>query len=181
VAGRTEHRSQPGSKPSTLGASYLTNFIMKGMVLSLLLLFSLTRTISGQNINLVIQVNEKLAISEVSHSYLVVGQDSNSVKMPVNYVPGELTLTTEIWNAINSDKSKKISLYFDYTTYSKDKQNVANFYTDLTRQQLQQPYLILNIYDFRNRRYKHWYQWHTDKDFLAELTFPGSGMYVRQK
>ena len=154
---------------------------MKSIFLSLLLLLSLTWTITGQNINIVIQVNEKLAISEVSHIYLVVGQDGNSVKTPVNYVPGELTLTTEIWNAINSDKSKKISLYFDYITYSKDKQNVANFYADLTREQLQKSYLILNIYDFRDRRYKHWYQWHTDKDFLAELTFPGSGMYVRQK
>jgi hypothetical protein len=151
---------------------------MKIILLYLLLFLTHAWTSTGQNINLVIQVNEKLVIGELSRIFFVVGPDSNSVKLPVNYVPGKLTLTNEIWSAINSGESKKLWLYFDYTTYSKDKQNVANFYVDLSRELLNKSYLILNIYDFRDKKYKHWYQWHTDKKFLAELAFPGSGMYI---
>lgn len=155
--------------------------MMKSIFPFLLLLLGSTWTITAQNINLIIQVNERLVISGLTNVYVVVGHDNNSVQTPVNYVPGKLTLTNEIWNTINTDSSRKITLHFDYNTYSKKKHNTANFYVDLAKQQLQNPYLILNIYDFRDKKYKHWYQWHTDKSFLAELTFPGSGLYIRQK
>ncbi len=99
----------------------------------------------------------------------------------INYVPGDLIINDEAWNKINSDSSAKIFLKFDYNTFSKNHQKIANFFVELTRWKLKQRYLILNIYDFRDKKYKQWYQWHTDKKFLAELNFPSSGIYIRQR
>ncbi len=82
---------------------------------------------------------------------------------------------------INSNNFTKFALHFNYNTFFKGKHEVANFYVDLTQDKLKQPYLILNIYDFRNKKYKSWYQWHTEKDFLAELRFPNSGLYIRKE
>ncbi len=136
----------------------------------------------GQNVNLVIQVNEKLVVSELSSIYLVFGTGTEVKKIPVGYVPGDLILDEKALALINADTLNKFSLRFDYNTYSNDNHEIANFYVDLTKQQIKQPYLVLNIYDFRDKKYRHWYKWlTTDKDFLAELRYPNSGIYIRKK
>ena len=146
----------------------------------LLQVASLTSAYS-QNVNLIIQVNEKLIVSGLTNVYFTFDSIDNSQRFGVNYVPGDLILSTELLNRINSDTSSKLFLHFDYNSYAKQNRITANFYAELSRQILAEPYLILNIYDFRDKRYRHWYKWHTDKEFLAELTFPGSGMYIREK
>ena len=147
----------------------------------LILFFCFSTTLFSQNINLIIQVNDKLVIDGISSIYLKFGSGSNEKRIPVNYVPGDLIITSEAWNQINSDTAATFSLNFDYSTSNKQKQQITNFYAALTRYKLTRPYLILNIYDFRDKKYKHWYQWHTDKEFLAELRFPNSGLYIRKK
>jgi len=154
---------------------------MKKFIKLFILITSLTGQANGQNVNLIIQVNDRLILGGLTQIALVVGNDKNAKRTLVNYVPGNLTLTKEIWDEINSDTSKNIFLYFDYNTYTKGKQKVGNFYAEITRRQLNQPYLILDIYDLRDKKYKHWYQYHTNKDFLAHLTFPGSGLLIRQQ
>ncbi len=135
----------------------------------------------SQNVNLVIQVNDKLIVSELSSMYLMFGSGNEMKKILVSYVPGDLILDERAWTLIKADTSNKFSLHFDYNTFSKDNQEIANFYVDLNKDLLKQPYLILNIYDFRDKKCKHWYKWLTDKDFLAELRYPNSGIYIRKK
>jgi hypothetical protein len=153
---------------------------MKALFSTLLLFLTFSYAGSAQNVNLIIQVNEKLIYGEISGLYLQVGTGNNSEKINVSYVPGDLILNEHTWNIINSDTSKKISLHFTYNTFSKSKHETASFYVDLTRYNLKMPYLILNIYDFRDKKYRHWYQYLTDKDFLAELRFTNSGIFIRK-
>jgi hypothetical protein len=152
---------------------------MKKAFCILILTLFFTKIILGQSVNLIIQVNEKLVIGEISRMYLIFGSGIDARKINTDYVPGKLTLSKDAWQIINSDTPIKFSLHFDYTTYVKNNQQVANFDVDLTRQALNQSYLVLNIYDFRNKKYKNWYKSYTDKEFLAELRFPNSGMYIR--
>lgn len=121
-------------------------------IFCILIFLGLFSTISfGQNVNLVIQVNDKLVVSELSSIYLVFGTGTEVKKIPVGYVPGDLILDEKEWALINADTLNKFSLRFDYNTYSKDNNEISNFYVDLTKQQIKQPYLILNIYDFRDK------------------------------
>ena len=145
------------------------------------ILFVCSKICFSQNVNLIIQVNEKLVYAEISGIYLIVNSGNETQKMPVSYYPGDLVLDDKTWSIINADTLNKFSLQFDYSTYKRNKHQIGNFSVELTKEKLKQPYLILNIYDFRSQKYKHWYQWQTDKDFLAELTFPNSGIYIRRK
>ena len=135
----------------------------------------------SQSVNLVIQVNEKLVYDEVTAMYLLFGSGNEEKRVSVRYVPGDLILDEKAWALINSDTLNKFSLHFDFNTYSKNNHEIANFCVDLTKQQLKQSYLILNIYDFRDKKYRHWYKGLTDKDFLAELRYSNSGIYIRNK
>jgi hypothetical protein len=158
-----------------------TNRRVKAALKIFLLLIFISKIDFGQSVNLVIQVNEKLIIEGIEGMYLNFGSGNNAKKIAVDYVPGKLTLNKEAWNIINADTSTKFSLHFDYYSYSNNNQQVANFYADLNWRLLNQTYLVLNIYDFRDIKYKRWYQWHTDKNFLAEFRFPNSGIYIRKK
>ena len=135
----------------------------------------------GQDINLIIQVNERLEQSSFSNMYVTLDTIINHKKSMVDYVPSNLKLPADLLEVLETDSSKTIMLHFTYNTYKKDNHQTADFFARLTQHQMKQPYLILNIYDFRDKKYKHWYQYLTDKDFLAELKFPNSGIFIRKK
>jgi hypothetical protein len=155
--------------------------MIRAVLVSLILIISLMTTALSQNVNLIIQVNEKIAVTELANIHIVFDSVDNRKQFDVNYVPGELIISDYVWTKINSDSASKFFLKFDYYTYTKDEQKIANFFVELTRFELKQPYLILNIYDFRDKKYKHWYQWITDKEFLSEFRFPNSGIYIRKR
>ena len=144
-----------------------------------ILLIFFSKTTLCQNVNLIIQINEKL-ITTPLNTFLTF-DSLNSKHFDITYVPGDLSIDTILWKKINIDSTKHFWLHFYYTTFSKGKQNNAHFFIELTPAKLKNRYSILNIYDFRDKKYKHWYQRLTTETFLAELTFPGSGIFIRQK
>ena len=151
------------------------------VLITISLIISFLTTSLSQNVNFIIQINEKLIVTGITNIHIVFDSVESRKRFDINYVPGDLIISNEVWNKINSDSSTKLFLKFDYNTFTKNHHKIANFFVELTRWKLKQRYMILNIYDFRDKKYKHWYQWHTDKEFLAELNFPSSGIYIRQK
>ncbi len=132
----------------------------------------------SQKINLIIKINEKLLNEEVTN----IGIELESgKKFVVNYYPGDLILGDEVWKIIQNENIDKFSLYFEYNTYKKGKQETANFNINLNKFLLKQPYIIVDIFDFRDKKYKHWYQWITKENYLVQLTYPGSGLYIRRR
>ena len=140
----------------------------------------LTETL-GQKVNLMIQVNDKLIVTGLYNFRIAFDSVESRKQFTVNYVPGDLSIDEDVWSEINLDSTSRLFLKFDFSTFNRENQEIANFSVELTQQKLKQRYLILNIYDFRDKKYKHWYRWHTDKNFLAELYFPGSGIYIRKR
>lgn len=129
----------------------------------------------SQNANLTIQVNEKLITKPL---YCSLTLDSiNSEKFNIWYMPGELILNTLIWDKINKDSTKSFWFHF----YGTDKYKTTSYVAELTAIQLKKSYLILNVYDFSDQKYKRRYQWLTDKNFLIEFEFDGSGKYIKHK
>jgi hypothetical protein len=90
-------------------------------------------------------------------------------------VPGELLLDSTIWNKIGEDTTKPFWFHF----YGSDKYKTIPYFVELTARKLKQSYLILNVYDFSVEKYKRWYQSLTDKKYIVELTFDGSGKYIK--
>ena len=154
---------------------------MKRTIAIILTLLACAKIQFAQSVNLVIEINEKLVVEGLSAMCLRFGPDTETNKFAVEYVPGELTLNEEIWKIINNDTSARFSLHFDYSTFDKDKHQITNFHAELSPSILKQPYLILSIYDFRDKKYKRLYQWHTADNFLVELRYPNSGVYIRKK
>lgn len=148
--------------------------------LLILLIIGLSKSSYGQNLNMVIQVNERLVISEISGAYLNFENiDGTKSRILVAYYPGALILENDSWEKINSDLTKKITLTFDYNTFKGKEHQIGNFGIEMQKHHFEKSYLILNIYDFRERKYRKRYGCLTDKNFIAELNFPQSGILIR--
>jgi hypothetical protein len=153
----------------------------KKLLSTILVIIGLATASLGQRkINFIIQVNERLVVGEISNIHFTFDSVNSNEKFPIDYSPGDLIISDELWSKVNSDSSRPFFLIFDYNTITKSNHKIANFFVELKSHNLLQRYSILNIYDFRNKKYKHWYQWHTDKDFLAELNYPNSGVKIRR-
>ncbi|ALM48956.1 hypothetical protein AMR72_08700 [Flavobacterium psychrophilum] len=153
---------------------------MKNTLLLLTTMFSLS--LLSQNTNIILQVNEKtLDYGEVSNLYIDILNSDIPEKYYLKYYPGDLIFDEKIWNKINSDSIGKVRLNFDYYTYKKGKQQIANFHVELNKKLLNQHYLIIDVYDFRDKKYKRWYQYITKEDYLVELIYPQSGRYIRME
>ncbi|UPQ79634.1 hypothetical protein M0M57_02060 [Flavobacterium azooxidireducens] len=152
----------------------------KSLLTIIFLIF--TRLCFSQNINFIIQVNDKLLqYGELANLYLIIENEKDTTKYFVNYYPGDLILSKDILAVIDSAKYDKIYLHFDYYTYRRGKQDVANFDIELSKNLFKKPYLIANVFDFRDKKYKRWYQYHTEEKYLVQMIYPNSGLYVRRK
>ena len=89
------------------------------------ILFLITHFCFSQNVNFIIQVNDRLLNNgEIANLYLTTGKENDAKKYYVNYYPGDLILNEEVLSEINLDTLKKFYLHFDYT----DQQNHRTFY-----------------------------------------------------
>jgi hypothetical protein len=110
--------------------------------------------------------------------YVTLDTIINNRKYLVDYVPGNLKLPKELMRVLEADSSKVIMLHFTYNTFKNNSHQTAHFYTPLTQTQMKQPYLILNIYDFRDKKYKKLYQKKEGQEFVSELVYPNSGILI---
>lgn len=138
--------------------------------------------VSGQehHVNLIIQINDKLIVDGLQEIYIKT-DSIESERIYVKYVPGDLILTDSVYNLLNSEDTESFKLYFGYATHDKRKSEYTYFSVGLSKQIFSLPYLILNVYDFRDKRYRKWYQSYTKEDFLVERISPNSGVYIRNR
>jgi hypothetical protein len=153
---------------------------MKIKLLVLLGLFGFSSSLLGQNSNFIIQVNEELVIDGILKPTLTFNSETEKFSSTaLKYVPGNLILSDDLWSKILSDTTSGFVLSFNYQTFEKKKTDIAQFEIKLTKEDFLREYIVLNIYDFRDKKYKKWYQLYTDKNYLVNKMFPGSGIYPR--
>jgi hypothetical protein len=70
---------------------------------------------------------------------------------------------------------------FDLNSFKRDKHEILNVKTNFSKFLIGQPSLILNVYDFRDKKYKRGLGYLTNENFLCEYEFPGSGQYIWKK
>lgn len=147
----------------------------KNLLIASLFLFQFALS---QNQNIILQVNDKILTSEIANMYVRFNNESEK-HYNLRYYPGDLIFSKELLIKINQEQ--KFYLYFDYYTYENGKQKIANFDIELNAKLFEQPYLIINVYDFRDRVYKRRYRCLTNNDYLVELRYPNSGLWVHCK
>jgi hypothetical protein len=86
----------------------------------IILLAICSKLTAGQDINLMIQVNEKLEQGSFSNMYVTRDTIISHAKYVVDYVPGNLKLPPDLLNILETDSSKTIMLHFTYNTYKKE-------------------------------------------------------------
>jgi len=141
-------------------------------------LFSLN--IFGQNYNIIIQVNDEILLGGIGGLYISNNDKKDEIRIPPQYYVGDLIIP-EYRKDDFDNLNERFLLSFDYYTYKNNKQEIKRFNIELTRNLLEKPYLIINIYDFRNRKYKKWFQYITDKDYLVQFICPNCPLYIKQK
>ena len=152
---------------------------MKFKLLLLMTIIGFSSIGFGQNLNMVIDVNGRLAVSEIGGAYLNFEyNDGTKDRILIGYHPGELILKNDSWDKITSDKTKKIILSFDYYTWKRGNQEIANFEVEMEKSHFQKSYLILHVYDFRERKYRKKYGCLTDAEYITELNFSQGGILV---
>lgn len=134
-----------------------------------------------QNFNIILQVNDVNIDGEITGMYLSNGNERNEDRIQVNYYPGDLIIPD--YEKLYFEKlNENFILTFKYNTYKKNSQQITTFNINLSKKNLKEPYLIINIYDFRVRRYKKWFQ-HCSKnsEYFVQKTFPNSGFCLRMR
>ena len=152
---------------------------MKFKLLLLLAIIIFSKSGFGQNLNMVIDVNGQLITSEIGGVYLNFEyNDGTKDKIAIGYHPGELLLNENSWEKIKSEKTKKSILTFDYYTYKRGNQEIATFTVEMEKYHFNKRYLILHVYDFRERKYRRKYGCLTDEDYIYEFNFPQGGILI---
>lgn len=138
----------------------------------------------GQNLNMILEINGEIATSKISGFYLNFEYENGTKdKILVNYNPGELLLKEDSWKKIKADSTTKITLSFQYTTFKKNEvvANTKNIKSEMKKSYFEQPYLILRVYDFRERKYRKKYGCLTDKEYVTEFNYPRGGILISCK
>jgi len=145
----------------------------------ILLIFGITNYVFGQNLNMIIDVNDELLTNYVGDAYLnFENEDGTTEKILIGYHPGELILEQNAWNKINSAEITKITFSFTYNTWKRGQHESINFKIKMKKYHFDKTYLILHIYDFRNRKYRRKYGCLTDENYIYEFRFPEGGILV---
>ncbi|WP_127019458.1 hypothetical protein [Flagellimonas beolgyonensis] len=135
----------------------------------------------GQSPNVIIQVNDELIISGIAQTKINISEGGFNKSFWVDYFPGKLILSQSAWEMIRKDSIGTFEFQFDYYTFKGQKSEIKNFKIVLSKSLLWGDYLIINIYDFRDRKYRKWYGPYTEKDYLVELKYPNGPIYARYK
>ena len=107
--------------------------------------------------------------------------ENNSKSYTASYVPGQLTLSPEMWKFLESESEGKFRLNFQHQTFDKQKSRIAKYTIDLSTVKITSDYLIIKIYDFNDKQYRKWYGKYTDGDYLVEFGCNGCGIYPRYR
>jgi hypothetical protein len=132
-------------------------------------------------LNFVIKLNDKLLENGVSNTQLGIETDKDKYMFRVQYYTGDLILPADVMAILNRDSIKSMTLTFDISTFKGEKQDILNIKTNFSKYFITQPYVILNVFDLRDKKFKRQLGHVTKENFLCEYNFPGSGLYIRRK
>ncbi|GEQ86127.1 hypothetical protein ULMS_16350 [Patiriisocius marinistellae] len=145
--------------------------------LLILLIIGITNYGFGQNLNMVIQVNDQLVLNGAFNLHFEY-KSGIKERIQIGYEPGELKLTESDWKKISSDSTKNIILTFNYDDFLKVKKQDSYYEIEMEKYHFDNRYLILRVYDFCERKYRRKYSCLTDEDYIYDFNYPQGGILI---
>jgi hypothetical protein len=123
----------------------------------------------NRDINLIIVVDNKVVISNISSFSLNAKGDTSTFK--ANFQPGRLILNDTAFKKIIKEEKRSILIKFDFLKYSKNKILNYRYEIELGSEVLRESYVILSIYNISRYSQKNFLRKY-QKDFIFELDSP---------
>lgn len=126
-------------------------------------------------------LNDELVVDGIANSRIAIETEKGNYKLDFSYQAGDLILTREAFDVLKSDSIKSATLMFDVYFYRKKNYELLNIKTSFSKFLMQQPYVILNIYDLRDKKNKRQLGYLTKDDYICETVFPNGGRFLRHR
>jgi hypothetical protein len=155
---------------------HLITAILLGLVLS-------TTELFGQEtkVNFIIQLNDQLVVGDIADLRMYIETNQHKFNIEVNYWPGDLILSEQATRILRQDSIKSATLMFDLYSYKGDKREVLNVKTSFSKFLMEQPYVILNVYDLRDKTYKRQLGHLTQDNYISEYIVQNGGRLARRR
>lgn len=130
--------------------------------------------------NLIITVNDKLIISDIKVSKIMLENNDKSIDtIDCQYKPGNLiVLDTDL----ELTSYRKITLSVDYIKREKRTDKYYHYDIDLYGVNFSQSYLILRLYNLDNRKYRQIFEPLEGREYTFEIDMPSNSVTrIRRK
>lgn len=139
---------------------------------------------TAKGIDFIISIDGDIVKSIHRPKIVVLDSDRSIKSVSVSYHPGDLSLDkSDLDYLLSVGDSVKLSLKFEYYQYtSQGNQNVLNYEIEMSKDWLEQTYMVLYIYNTNKKRYKGKIKPIQDRNYTFELDYPGGQMIrLREK
>jgi hypothetical protein len=155
---------------------------MKRVIYFLSLLFCCIQLNAQKNINLIISIDDDIAVGSLSGLKLVA-ITTNGGKEVINadYYPGNLALSDNDYKKLLDTGIKTVHLVFNYTEQQNQKQQSYSYEIDLNKGWLQHYYYILRIYNTTKKKYRKMFIVPKGKGYVYEFDYPGGSTKLIRK
>jgi hypothetical protein len=133
-------------------------------------------------VNFIIQLNDQLVFSENMGSLqLLIETDEDKFNLDLTYWTGDLILSEEAVRILRQDRIKSATLMFHLYSWKKDKDIGLDVKTNFSKLLIEQPYVILNVFDLRDKVYRRQLGYLTKDDYICEYIIRNGGRLLRKR
>lgn len=124
----------------------------------------------NKEVNLIIVVDEQVAIHSLSSFKLVDNEKNNEKKVyDAVYIPGKLSLSIADYKKLSLGKSKTLFLNFDHNESVEEKNITHSYKIEINTGFLQWRYTVLYIYNLDKKQYQGLFTPKKGCDYVYEI------------
>ncbi len=146
------------------------------IILTFLLTVNLFSTQAQErHFNLIISIDEKVEAGNIQDTYVILKSKKQiAEKFDVDYEPGDLSLSEELYDEISNEEEKEIYLHFSYTEYCGEEEKFYEYEIRFYKSWFENRFLLLYVYNTEKEKYKDIFDPKEGKTYNYEYSFPGS-------
>jgi hypothetical protein len=155
--------------------------MIRGIYL-IILFFLCVQSNAQKNIDLIISIDDNIAVGSISDLKLVAVSTNGSEKIiNADYYPGNLTLSNSDYKNLLDTGIKTVHIVFNYIEYQDGKQQFYSYDIDLNKGWLQHYYYILHIYNTTKKKYSKMFIVPKGEKYVYEFDYPGGSTKLIRK
>jgi hypothetical protein len=158
---------------------------MRSCILFFLVLQSFPMIAQKQvkNIDFIICIDEKIAVSSISRFRIIaLSKDGSKQIIDADYYPGNLSIYEEDYDKLLEENIKSVFIAFDFWDFSEADQHIVNFEIEIKRGWMENNYCILYVYNTNKKKYRKMFCTEEGKNYALEIEYPGGSVKkIRKK